>query len=308
MLTSFFSKSKPINFLVVVLFMAIFFIIANGGEVISSFSFRYLGAKLGVLICFVLSASVLDFISRKNDLTKRSAFKIVMFAIFTASFFAILQNEQVIIANFCVLLALRRIMSLKSQKEIQKKIFDATFWICIASLFYFWSVVFLIVVYSGILLNTSNYFKNWLIPPIAVFAVVMLVTGFHIIVYDQFYTLKAWFQVSSFDFSAYQDPGLLIPLSIVLALTLWTISYYFGLLQKANINSRPTYILVLLTLVAAVGVALFSPAKNGSELIFFFVPLSVIVSNYFESKKEKTFKEILLIGLLLIPVLTPVFF
>ncbi len=307
MLTSFFSKSKPINFLVVVLFMAVFFIIANGGEVISSFSLKDLAAKLGVLFCFLLSVSVLDFISRKNDLTKRSAFKIVMFAIFTVSFFAILRNEQVIIANFCVLLALRRIISLKSQKEIQKKIFDATFWVCIASLFYFWSVLFLIVVYSGILLNTSNYFKNWLIPPIAIFAVVMLVTGFHILVYDQFYTLTAWFQNSSFDFSAYQDPGLLIPLSIILALALWTISYYIGLLQKANINSRPTYTLVLLTMVAAVGVAIFSPVKNGSELIFFFVPLSVIVSNYYESKRERTFKEILLIGLLLTPLLTPVF-
>jgi putative effector of murein hydrolase LrgA (UPF0299 family) len=55
-------------------------------------------------------------------------------------------------------------------------------------------------------------------------------------------------------------------------------------------------------------VSVFSPVKNGSELLFFFVPLSIIISNYFESKEERVFKEILLIGLVLMPILIPIFF
>src|SRR5690606_36559058 len=89
---------------------------------------------------------------------------------------------------------------------------------------------------------------------------------------------------------------------------LWTISYYFKLVQKANINSRPTYILVLLTMITGIGIALFSPVKNGSELLFFFVPISIIASNYFESRSEKTFKEILLSALIRMPILIPIFF
>jgi hypothetical protein len=57
-----------------------------------------------------------------------------------------------------------------------------------------------------------------------------------------------------------------------------------------------------------VGVAILSPVKNGSEFIFFFVPLSIITSNYFESKRERIFKEILLIGLVLMPFLIPIIF
>lgn len=232
----------------------------------------------------------------------------MIFALCSVSFWAILKDNQIIVANLCVLLALRRVISLKTHKEIQKKIFDATFWICIASLFYFWAILFLIIVYGGILLHTGGYFKNWLIPPVAVFAVLALVTAFHIIFYDQFYTFQAWFQESSFDFSLYSAPGLLIPLSIILALTLWTLFFYFGLIQKASINSRPTYVLVLLTLLISIGIAILSPIKNGSEFIFFFVPLSIIISNYFESKRERTFKEILLIGLVIMPFLIPVIF
>lgn len=308
MLTSFFGKSKPINFITVILFMAVFFIIANFREVFSSLSFSTFAIKFGVFLAFLLSVIVLDFIAKKNDLTLRSAYKIIIFAVFSISFLAILRDNQIIVANLCVLLALRRIISLKTQKEIPKKIFDATFWVCIASLFYFWAILFLVIVYIGILLQAANYFKNWLIPLIAFFTVLSLVTGFQLLFNDQFYTFSAWFQKSSFNFDQYQNPQLLIPLSIILALALWSLFYYFKLFQKANINSRPTYFLVFLTLVVSVGVSVFSPVKNGSELLFFFVPLSIIISNYFENKQDRIFKEILLIGLVLMPILIPIFF
>jgi hypothetical protein len=308
MLTSFFSKSKPINFLAVILFMTVFYVLANLRPLFDSFSFSEMAAKLGVLIVFVISVSVLNFIAKKNELTKRSAFKILIFGVLAVSFWEILRNDQVIIANLFVLLALRRVISLRSQKEIRQKIFDATFWICIASLFYFWAILFLVIVYSGILLHVANYFKNWLVPGVAFLAVLGLVTTFSILMYNDFYTFSLWYETSSFDFAQYNNPALLIPLSIILALTLWTLFFYLGLLQKANINARPTYILVLLTMVTAIGVALFSPVKNGSELLFFLVPLSIIASNYFESKKEKVFKEILLFGLILMPILIPFIF
>lgn len=303
MLTSFFSKSKPVNFLAVALIMAVFYISANFPELINTLDLGVWGTKMGVFVCFILSITVLDFIAKKNDLTKRSAFKIVIFAVFSVSFLAILQNNQVILANLCILLALRRIISLKSRKDIPKKIFDATFWICIASLFYFWAILFLFVVFIGILVHAANYFKNWLIPLVAFCTVVALVTSFHILVYSEFYTWEKWFQKVSFDFSLYQNLQLLIPLSIIIGLGIWTLFYYFGIMQKASVNSRPTYILVLFTLALAILVAIFSPIKDGSELIFLFVPLSLIISNYFEGKKEKIFKEILLIGLVLMPIL-----
>lgn len=308
MLTSFFSKSKPVIFLTVVLFMAVFYISANLKPLLQEFEIYTLLTKLGVLVSFLLSAMVLDFIAKRNELTKRSGFKILIFAVCSVSFLAILQDNQVIIANLCILLSLRRIISLKSRKDIALKIFDATFWICIASLFYFWSILFLIIVYCGILFHAVNYFKNWLIPLVAIFVVFTMVTTYHLLINDAFYSWAAWFQESSFEFSNYQNMVILIPLSILLALTFWTLSHYFNLFQKSGIRSRPTYMLVFITLLISIVVAVFSPVKNGSELLFFFVPFSIITSNYFDSKKERGFKEVLLITLILMPILIPIIF
>ncbi|WP_373057251.1 DUF6427 family protein [Zunongwangia sp. H14] len=306
MLTSFFGKSTPVNIIAVVLFMASFFVFANSNEWILSFALLPFLEKLGVLLCFILSVLVLNFIAKKNELTKRSAYKILLFAIFSSSFFALLKNEQAILANFFILLAFRRIISLKSRKVVQQKIFDATFWICIASLYYFWSILFLSVVFVGIVFYAS-YLKNLLIPLVAILGVVLLTECFHLLVYDNVYTLAQWYQPVNLDFDSYQQLRLLAPLSVILALLLWTLISYFSVIQKASVTRRPVLNLVLFSLAVALCVALLSHQKNGSEFIFFFVPLSIIASNYFDGKKDRIFKEVLLILLILMPFAVPLF-
>jgi len=307
MLTSFFGKSKPVNGVAITAFLILFFVIANFREWFVDFNLLLFFEKLAVLLSLVVGVFTLNFIAKKNELTRRSAYKILFFVIFSASFFTLLRNHQVIFANLLVLLAFRRIISLKSKKVMQKKVFDATFWICIASLFYFWSILFLVVVYLGILYYLPKP-KNWLIPPVAALAVTVLTLSFHIIAYDQFYTFTQWFQWSNFDYSNYQELNILIPVSIILALTLWTLTQFFAVVGKASISMKPSLNLVLLSLLTAVAVAIFAPTKDGSELIFFFVPLSIITSIYFDQRSDRIFREVLLILLILMPICIPLIF
>lgn len=307
MLTSFFGKSKPVHLIAVIVLMAVYFLSANFREWFADLNLGEFFENFGVLLAFILSVLVLNFIAKKNELTRRSAYKILFFAVFSCSFIALLKNQQAIIANLCLLFALRRIISLKSSKVMQKKIFDATFWICIASLFYFWAILFVVVVYAGIMAYAARL-KNWLIPPVAFLAVAAVTTSFHIIAYDSFYTFPEWFQASSFDFEQYRDPQILVPLSIILALMLWTVTNYLGVIQRASVSLRPSFNLVLLSLFSAIAIALFSPHKDGSELIFFFVPLSIIASSYFDSNRDKIFREVLLIILILMPLTIPFIF
>lgn len=306
MLTSFFNKSKPLNLSVIILLLCIFYFGANFTSWEEGFDLLELFQKIGVLLLLVLSLLVLNFIAKKNELTKRSAYKTLFFALFCISFSSVLKNESVIISNLCVLFAMRRIISLKSHKFIQKKIFDATFWISIATLYHFWSALFFLIVFFAIL-NFASNFKNWLVPFVAFAAVVSLTICFHLVAYDQFYTFSDWYQESNFDFSRYGDLKLLIPLSVILALLIWTLFQFFSTIQKASINRRPVLGMIFFSLLVAAGVALFSPTKNGAELIFFFVPLSIISSNYFDGKSDKILKEIILATLLIMPFVVAFF-
>ena len=57
------------------------------------------------------------------------------------------------------MLALRRLISLQSKLDIKKKLFDAAFWITIATLFYFWSMLFFALVIVALIYYSQNDIK-----------------------------------------------------------------------------------------------------------------------------------------------------
>lgn len=302
MLTSFFSNSRPINFIIVAVYLLVFYLAANLDVLVSS-SLWVVLQEIGMLAVLILSVFLLNFISGRNELTGRNAYKSVLFAGFICMFAAAMQNNDVILSNLFLLLALRRILSLKSQRETVQKVFDATFWVGVASLFYFWSILFLFIVYFGILTHVGHRFKNWLVPFIAILTLFSIATTADLLITDTFYTFGDWFQNSNFNFDAYSDPKILIPAAFLFALSLWSSFFYMLIIQKASANAKASLFLILLCAGIALTVAVLAPTKNGSELLFFFAPLAIIVTNYFQHMKDKWFKETLLITIVLLPVL-----
>lgn len=302
MLTSFFSNSRPINFIIVAVYILIFYLFANLSLLFSA-PFWTILQEVGMLLILVLTVFMLNFISGRNELTGRNAYKSILFAGFLCMFPAALQNNDVILANLFLLLSLRRVLSLRSQRETVKKIFDASFWIGVASLFYFWSILFLFVVFFGVLVHVGHRFKNWLVPAIALLALLSVVTCVDLLLTDSFYTLADWTQATKFDFQGYRQPGLLIPAAFLFALTLWSSFFYVLIIQKVSANAKSSLFIILLCAGVALTVAVLAPTKNGSELMFFFAPLAIVVTNYFQNMNDKWFKEILFLSIIFLPVL-----
>lgn len=307
MLTSFFSNSRPINFIIVAVYILLFYFFANFGLLFSSPLWVVL-QEVGMLLVIILSVFILNFISGRNELTGRNAFKSILFAGFLCMFAAALQTNDVILANLFLLMALRRILSLRTQRETVKKIFDATFWIGVASLFYFWSILFLFVVYFGVVVHVGHRFKNWLVPLVAILALISIVTSADLMITDTFYTFSDWTQASNFNFERYRNPKLLIPAAFLFTLTIWSSFFYILIIQKASANVKTSLFIILLCGGVALTVAVLAPSKNGSELMFFFAPLAIIVTNYFQYMRDKWFKEILLITIVVLPILLLVLF
>ncbi len=306
MLTSFFSKSRPITFIVIAIYMVFFYSLAVFSGDFEA-GLMEISKEVLVLVVFILSSVLMDFIAKRNEITSRNAYKTILFAAFACMLFAALDSNDVMLANFFVLLAMRRVISLKTQRETRKKIFDATLWICVASLFYFWSVLFMGVVFFGIVIHVSHNIKNWLVPVLSFLTILSIGTCVSLLINDSFYTFSEWYQESNLDFSAYRFPDILFPVSFLLALSLWSLFFYFGIIQRASSMLKSSLLLVLLYFFIAIGVAVLAPTKNSSELIFFLAPLAIIVTNYFQLLKDKWFQEILLWLVVSLPVLLVLF-
>ncbi len=70
MITSIFNKSKPINFVIVIIITFLAFVFVNIKEVNDAFSILFLVERLVLLLISIFSIFLLNFIVVKNKLTE----------------------------------------------------------------------------------------------------------------------------------------------------------------------------------------------------------------------------------------------
>ncbi|MBJ7879684.1 DUF6427 family protein [Gelidibacter salicanalis] len=302
MISSFFSKAKPIHLLVVSALLFVVFTIAKLSAITAPFSLELFFKQAFLFGVCLASLFVLDFFVSKNNLTKKNSYKILMFGLFVAVLPETLLNSKLLIANLFILLALRRLMSLRSRKQIKKKLFDAAFWISLATLLFFWASLFYILILLALLLYSIIDVKNWIIPIIGMLCVAVIAASYMIVMNFEFEPyLEGFFDVS-FDYTPLNSRRIIIAATLLLSYGAWASFYYLRNLKHQLKSHRPSFILVIFSSLIALLIILVSPYKNGSEFIFLFAPLSIIMSNYLEIIKEKWFKESLIMGLILVSV------
>lgn len=303
MLRRFFASSKPIN-LVVIAAISLLFLVADfsalwGGEPIG----WYILNKTGIGLCFLITVAIVDFVVKKNGLTRKNTYAVYAFALFSVAFPNLFSHYNIILAGLLLMLALRRIYSLRSRIDTQKKIFDAALWILVASLFYPATLLFLIVLYSAILFYCARDYRHWLIPAVSLVVVLLLCSTYALYTVGINEFVDRYLQYPTYDFTAYSQPQLLIPLSFLAAVYVWTGLRYVAILNAISQRHKPSYALILITTFTALIVAVgFAPERDGSEFYFLLAPLSIITSRYIEKGKSKWFNELLLILFLVLPV------
>ena len=302
MITRFFSTSKPIHFLIVIFLTLVVFLFARINNVEEGINFIIILKQLGLYIVVLISIFTLNFLVSKNHLTKRNSYNILLFSLFLIVMPIAFQIDNILIANLFILLALRRIISLRSSISVKKKLFDAAFWIGIASLFYFWAILFFILIIAALFFYSINNFKNWIIPFVGLLSVVIILASYSIIENYQLSNLSYYLDTINFDFTKYNVLTLIIGITILTSLGLWALFFYIKNLKEKIKRYRPSHILIIIAVLISIIIVLIAPNKNGSEFIFMFAPLSVIMANYIESLKEQWFAELFVWILILTPI------
>ena len=302
MISNFFSKSKPIHYIVVSILLLLVFVLAKFNYLSQNLDVSTFAKQSGLLLLCLLSIFIFDFLVSRNGLTKKNSYNIVLFVLFFAILPQTILNSQVLIANFFVVLALRRIISLRSQKDIKKKLFDASFWISIATLFYFWSSVFFLLIFAALLIYAIVDLKNYLIPLVGIATVAVIVASYFIITNMNIVDFMSGHFGLSFDFSALNSKQIIIGSTLLLSFGLWALFYYIKNIKSKMKSYRPSFKLVIIAAVLGLVIIAVAPSKNGSEFIFLFAPLAIIITNYLEVISEKWFRETLLWVIIATPI------
>ncbi len=299
MITSLFRKSTPLNYSVVILGVLFFFFVYQIKHVTDNNSFWHITIKLSLLGVLFASLFILNFVVKKNGMSKDSAYSVLFYLLFLLFFPSVLDNAALLFSNFFILLAMRRIVSLHSLKASKEKIFDASIWVCIAALFHFWSILFLVLIFIAVLFHVARDYRNWFLPIIAFFAVAIIFTA------SALYFKTNWmahlFSQSVIDLrlnyftNRFQNLALSVYATIVV---------FFLILLLLSMSNRPlilhpTYKKILSMIIIGIGIFAVSPNKSNDLLIFTFAPLAMIVTTYIETPQAQWKKEVVLALLIL---------
>lgn len=301
MITSIFRKSKPINFLIVFIISLIAFwaaIYIHSERELNTLSFIRL---IPVFIGAYLSILILDFIVSKNSLSEKSNYEVVLFSAFILAIPQIFLYQNVIFSNFIILLALRRVISIRTQKELIKKLFDSGLLIGLASLFYFWSLLFFIIIIAAIFFYTETEVKKIITPFLGLMSTYIVAICYSLVFYDNFFTIFNWTPSISFDLIVFNSAQFIIAITMLLSFGLWSSVFYLRGIKKKKKTFRPSYSVIFTASIVATVIVIIAPNKNGSEFLFLFGPLAIIITNYIETIDEKWFKALFLFTLLVMP-------
>ncbi len=304
MITSVFKKSTPLNYSLVVILILVFFFMFQIRETAWINSYFTIFQKIS-LLCFIFASFfMVNFIVKKNGLSKDNGYAIFFYLLFILFFPTIFNNANVVYANFFILLALRRLISLQSLKASKEKIFDASFWIFVASLFQFWSILFLILVFISIIFHVSRDYRNWVLPFIALLAVtiifLMISLMFHIDIV-KFFQERAVidFRIDYFK-NNYENGALSIYAAVVV---------FFVFSMLTTLSNRPqivhtSYKKVIACFFIAVLVFIISPDKSNDLLLFSIAPLAIMGASHVEYMQQKLNNEIVFYVLILCSLFT----
>nr|WP_315213095.1 DUF6427 family protein [uncultured Flavobacterium sp.] len=294
MITSVFKKSTPLNYSLVVILMLVFFLIYQFQEVSWMSSGVLLLQKSGILLVLLASIFIANFITKKNGLSKDSSYTIFFYFLLLLFFPSVLNNVNLILANFFILLALRRLISLQSLKASKEKIFDASLWIFVATLFHFWSILFLVLVFISILFHVSRDYRNWLLPFIAFFTIGIVFLLFAAI-WDvnviEFVNrnVSTNFNIDYFT-NNYQNGAL----SIYVSIALFFVASMFLTLSNRPQLLHTSFKKIIASFFIGVIIFLISSNKSNDLLVFTFAPIAIMATSHIEIVQQQMKREIVL--------------
>ncbi len=301
MISSIFEKTKPINYIILLGFLFIFYWSIHFLVFNSVYQPKELLLHIGILALLMFSIFVVNFIVKRNKVTGTNSFAILFYTLLIVVFPEVLMDSNAILCNFFLLLSIRRLLSIKSLKNIKLKIFDATLWITAASFFYDWALLYLILVFVSIYFYEPKNIRSWMVPIVGVFTAFMIATSL-LILADNLIFFENHF-VFSYDYT--QNYFLDWKNSVKLGLYALLVSVAgilgFVRLGKSGIGRIITMRFIAISFILGLVVTLLKSSTTHFPVLITFFPAVIFATNYVEVIKRPNVKEIVLIAAVLIP-------
>ncbi len=301
MISIIFGKTKPINYIIVLTFLFIFYWGVHFFLFDRVYSPSDLVRQGTILLALLVSVFLVNFIVKRNKITGINSFSMLFYVLLAVVFPETLVDPNAIFCSFFLLLALRRLISMRSSRETKLKIFDATIWILVASLFYDWALLYLVLVYAGIYFYDPKNIRNWLVPFAGLFAVYMIskcvmILSSHSGFLAEHYQFHFALKMASLSYGVNNTKFILFAL-----LTFFAGLWAYWKLGKGTFGRIVPMRLIAFSFLIGLVVNVLKLSDSVYPVMIVFFPAVVFMTKYIESVRRPHIKEIVLIALIVVP-------
>jgi len=298
MLANFFSRAKPINYVLLTFLFLVIYIFTFINSDIAVYTLKIVMLKLTDMLLLLFLMFAYNFIIFKNKLTANNHFGILFIALLFGIFYPTLIHTKLLLVLVLLALAFRRIYSLNIHNNLKNKLFDSGFLIALSSLFFQENAVFIVLVYFGILI--FRHFK-W----IFVFIPVVGFTTPYFLIYIYSLATNNWSffnKISklniSFNLNILNNKLFLYYIVIIVMLS---ISSYIIFTIKSTVFSnkfKALWILVFEHFILSLLLLFLGNKSNLYNSAFLIFPTGVILANYTKIISKKWVKEVFIMLIL----------
>lgn len=293
MIANFFNSAKPINVLFLSGFLILIFIVAQINVELDYFSLKLWTIK-GVDLLLLLSVFFLyNFIIAKNKLTLNNNYALLFICLSFGLFYPFVLQTNFLLSLLFLAFAFRRIYSLRTNTNINEKLFDSALWIALASFLFIENLYFVILIYTTIILFQRVKWNYFVIPLVGFVLPYFLVYVYALTFNDFTYFDKISQPHFSFNIAVFSE---LLNLSYVAVLiVLGGIGYIVNTVKTSefSIEFRAIWSLLLIHFLLGLFLVFTGDAFSINKAVYLVFPFGIITTNYIQTVSKKWVKELL---------------
>ena len=304
MISRFFEGTKPINYLVLLIFLLIFILLKFFLEISGVSSTKTWGSLAIGFVFLALQIYAANEIARKANIAEHSSFPMLFFVLLILAFSEVLSNTNLIIGNLFIILAIFNVLTIDGTKKINLNFFIAALWILVASIFYPFAIFYLAPLLLAILFYGASELQNWLMPIAAIICFSLIVFAASILMGESDFLWQHYQMAlpeglfAEFNFDGYTRLSFYAMANIILLLIL------FSRLKDIGKGRVLELRMLFLFFVSGIIITLLSlgPKVGLQSILLTFCPVSIFITNYFQIFRKKHLREYILLLVILAPI------
>jgi len=299
MLANFFGKSKPVNFIFIIILFFTYYILDF--IVVKNFELNLMEFYKFLLVFpfFLLLFFLFNFIISKNKLTRDNSYAFLFFVIGLGFLQSVITEPTIVIEYLLLFLFFRRVYSLRTLKFVYQKLFDSGLWLGILFLISPLYLLYLILLYVAIFLFAKITIRTIFIPVLGLITPLFLYFTYLFWMDDLATFYQLFYVVFTIDLSFYQTSYYELFLITFVVFTGVSILIRTRKILSVSNKFKRSWVLLLTHLLIAVVFISLIENKNGTEIIAFLIPSTIIIANWVQSIKKKSIISVILVLFLL---------